>query len=106
MQIHDKIYINGKWIPSRSTLNSGQTCSAHTRLLVPEARYEEAAQFAGEAAQTFTLGDPLSPGTKLGPLISDSQRQRVRDYINKGIAEGAQLLVGGPKAPARLAKGL
>jgi len=86
-------------------LNSGQTCSAHTRLLVPEARYEEAAQFAVEAALTFTLGDPLSPGTKLGPLISDSQRQRVRDYINKGIAEGAQLLVGGPQAPAGLDKG-
>ena len=86
-------------------LNSGQTCTAHTRLLVPAARYTEAAKLAVEAAQAFTLGDPLAPDTKLGPLISDTQRERVRGYIRKGIAEGAELLLGGPDAPAGLAKG-
>ena len=86
-------------------LNSGQTCTAHTRLLVPAARYTEAAKLAVEAAQAFTLGDPLASDTKLGPLISDTQRERVRGYIRKGIAEGAELLLGGPDAPAGLAKG-
>lgn len=86
-------------------LNSGQTCTAHTRLLVPAARYAEAAKLTVEAAQGFTLGDPLAPDTKLGPLISDTQRERVRGYIRKGMAEGAELLLGGPDAPAGLAKG-
>ncbi|MCE9639182.1 MAG: aldehyde dehydrogenase family protein [Betaproteobacteria bacterium] len=86
-------------------LNSGQTCTAHTRLLVPEARYAEAAKLAVEAAQEFTLGDPLALDTRLGPLISDTQRERVRGYIRKGVAEGAELLLGGPDAPAGLAKG-
>jgi acyl-CoA reductase-like NAD-dependent aldehyde dehydrogenase len=86
-------------------LNSGQTCTAHTRLLVPAARYAEAARLAVEAAQGFTLGDPLAADTKLGPLISDTQRERVRGYIRKGIAEGAELLLGGADAPAGFAKG-
>jgi betaine-aldehyde dehydrogenase len=86
-------------------LNSGQTCTAHTRLLVPVARYAEAARLAVEAAQGFTLGDPLSPDTRLGPLISDAQRERVRTYIRKGLAEGAELLLGGAAAPAGFGKG-
>jgi len=86
-------------------LNSGQTCTAQTRLLVPESRYEEAAKLAVEAARTFTLGDPLSPDAKLGPLISDTQRERVRNYIKRGIAEGAELLLGGPAAPAGFGSG-
>ncbi len=86
-------------------LNSGQTCTAHTRLLVPAARYAEAAALAVEAARGFTLGDPLAADTKLGPLISDTQRERVRGYIRKGVAEGAELLLGGPEAPADFPKG-
>ena len=80
-------------------LNSGQTCSAHTRLLVPESRYAEAAKLAVEAAAGFTVGDPFGGSAKLGPLISAVQRERVRDYIRKGIAEGADLLIGGPDVP-------
>jgi len=80
-------------------LNSGQTCNALTRLLVPENRYDEAAQLVREVAATFTLGDPLLGEAKLGPLVSDSQRERVRSYIRKGIEEGAQLLLGGAEAP-------
>ena len=86
-------------------LNSGQTCSAHTRLLVPEARYEEAAKLAVEAAKTFNIGDPLDGKTRLGPLISEVQRERVRGYIRKGIEEGAQLLLGGPDQPLGFSKG-
>ncbi len=86
-------------------LNSGQTCTAHTRMLVPESRYAEAAKLAVEAAAKFTVGDPFAETSKLGPLISASQRDRVRDFIRKGIAEGAELLCGGPDAPAGLTKG-
>ena len=86
-------------------LNSGQTCTAHTRLLVPESRYAEAAKLAAESAAKFTVGDPFAETSKLGPLISAAQRERVRDFIRKGIAEGAELLCGGPDAPAGLTKG-
>ncbi len=86
-------------------LNSGQTCTAHTRMLVPESRYAEAAKLAAEAAARFTVGDPFAETSKLGPVISAAQRDRVRDFIRKGIAEGAELLCGGPDAPAGLTKG-
>jgi acyl-CoA reductase-like NAD-dependent aldehyde dehydrogenase len=86
-------------------LNSGQTCTALTRMLVPEARYEEAAKLAAEVANSFTVGDPLSDQTRLGPLASSDQRDTVRGYIKKGIEEGAQLVCGGPDAPEGLAKG-
>jgi betaine-aldehyde dehydrogenase len=86
-------------------LNSGQTCSAHTRLLVPESKYEEAAQIAVELAKTFTVGDPFAGTAKLGPLVSALQRERVRGYIKKGIESGAELLAGGADAPAGLPKG-
>lgn len=86
-------------------LNSGQTCSAHTRMLVPESRYEEAAKLAVEVAKNFSIGDPFGGNAKLGPLISEAQRERVRSYIRKGIEEGAELLCGGPDAPADLPKG-
>ncbi len=86
-------------------LNSGQTCSAHTRLLVPQSKYEEAAKIAVEVAEGFSVGDPFGGTAKLGPLVSELQRERVRGYIRKGIAEGAELLCGGPDAPAGLTKG-
>jgi acyl-CoA reductase-like NAD-dependent aldehyde dehydrogenase len=86
-------------------LNSGQTCTALTRMLVPEARYEEAAKLAAEVANSFTVGDPLADQTRLGPLASSDQRDTVRGYIKKGIEEGAKLLCGGPDAPEGLAKG-
>jgi acyl-CoA reductase-like NAD-dependent aldehyde dehydrogenase len=86
-------------------LNSGQTCSAHTRMLVPESKYEEAAAIATEAAKSFTIGDPFGGTAKLGPLISDAQRERVRGFIRKGVEEGAELLCGGADAPEELSKG-
>lgn len=86
-------------------LNCGQTCNAMTRLLVPEELYEQAVALAVEGAATFTVGDPLEGKVKLGPLVSERQRQRVRDYIGKGIEEGAELLCGGGEPPAGLEKG-
>jgi len=86
-------------------LNSGQTCSALTRMLVPRARYEEAVTTAKAAAERFTAGDPTSESTKLGPLVSATQRERVRSYIRKGIEEGARLVTGGPEPPEGLTKG-
>jgi betaine-aldehyde dehydrogenase len=86
-------------------LNSGQTCSAHTRLLVPEDRYQEVARLAAEAAEAFTVGDPFDANAKLGPLTSAHQRERVRGYITTAIDEGAELLIGGPEPPKGLKKG-
>jgi betaine-aldehyde dehydrogenase len=80
-------------------LNSGQTCTALTRMLVSESQYPEAARLAAEAARGFTVGDPLAEGTKLGPLTSQAQLERVRGYIKKGQQEGAELLAGGAEAP-------
>ena len=80
-------------------LNAGQTCTAQTRLLVPESRYKEAARIAAATAAKFRVGDPLQPETTLGPLASKMQQDRVRDYIAKGIADGAELLAGGAELP-------
>ncbi len=85
--------------------NSGQTCSAHTRMLVPKAKMADAARIAKATAETFTLGDAMGEKTKLGPLISAAQRDRVRGYIRKGVEEGAELVTGGADAPEGLDKG-
>lgn len=86
-------------------MNSGQTCSAHTRMIVPRSRLSEVEQIAAAAAETFTTGDPFEATTRLGPLVSATQRDRVRGYINKGSDEGAKLLVGGAEAPDGLDRG-
>jgi betaine-aldehyde dehydrogenase len=80
-------------------LNSGQTCTALTRMLVPEKHYEQAAKLAAEAANGFTVGNPLDEKTRLGPLSSQAQLERVRGYIRKGVQEGAELLAGGAEPP-------
>jgi acyl-CoA reductase-like NAD-dependent aldehyde dehydrogenase len=81
--------------------NSGQTCSAWTRMLVPRARQDEAVEVARTALAKLTLGDPFEATTRLGPLASATQRDRVIGYIEKGRQEGARLVVGGgrPSAP-------
>src|SRR4051794_27391686 len=80
-------------------LNSGQTCTALTRMLVPASKYDEAAKIAAEVAKGFTVGDPLAETTRLGPLSSQAQLERVRGYIKKGVAEGAELVAGGAEPP-------
>ncbi len=86
-------------------LNSGQTCSALTRMVVPRERLAEVEELATAAAETFTPGDPFAATTRLGPLVSAAQRDRVRTYIDKGIGEGATLLTGGAEAPDGLERG-
>ena len=86
-------------------LNSGQTCSALTRMLVPRERLPEAEQIAAAVAQYFTPGDPFGADTKLGPLVSGAQQERVRGYIERGRQEGAKLLTGGAQAPEGLERG-
>jgi acyl-CoA reductase-like NAD-dependent aldehyde dehydrogenase len=79
--------------------NSGQTCAALTRLLVPRERLGEAEVAAADAATAFVVGNPFHDGVKLGPLASAAHRDRVRNYINTGVAEGARIIAGGPDAP-------
>jgi aldehyde dehydrogenase (NAD+)/betaine-aldehyde dehydrogenase len=83
---------------SSCLLNSGQTCSAHTRMLVPRARLDEAAQLAAAAVSSFRVGAAFAEDSKLGPLVSGAQRERVVGYIRRGLAEGARLVAGGPDA--------
>jgi acyl-CoA reductase-like NAD-dependent aldehyde dehydrogenase len=86
-------------------LNSGQTCTAHTRMLVPKEKHDEAVAIAAAAAEGFPVGPADQDGVMLGPLSSSAQRDRVRDYIQKGIDEGAVLATGGTEAPDGLDTG-
>ncbi|HEY6822242.1 MAG TPA: aldehyde dehydrogenase family protein [Burkholderiales bacterium] len=86
-------------------LNSGQTCTALTRMLVPQSKYEEAAKIAAEVAKSFTVGDPMEETTRLGPLTSKAQLERVRGYIRKGVEEGAELVAGGDAPPEGVPQG-
>ena len=86
-------------------LNSGQTCSAHTRMLVPREKLAEVEAIAAAVAEKVAPGDPFEPGTRLGPLVSDAQRERVRGYIAKGEEEGAKLVTGGTDAPEGIDRG-
>ncbi len=86
-------------------LNSGQTCSALTRMIVPRSRLADVEAIAVKAAESYTPGDPFGGDARIGPLVSATQRERVRGYIQKGIDEGARLLTGGVEAPEGLDKG-
>jgi acyl-CoA reductase-like NAD-dependent aldehyde dehydrogenase len=86
-------------------LNSGQTCSALTRMIVPRSKLAEVEEVAVASAAGFPPGIPQTEGVMIGPLVSAVQRDRVRGYIKTGIDEGAKLLVGGPDAPEGLEKG-
>jgi aldehyde dehydrogenase (NAD+)/betaine-aldehyde dehydrogenase len=86
--------------------NAGQTCSALTRMLVPRVKLAEAEAIAkATAEQKYLPGDPFEAGTRLGPLVSEQQRERVQGYIRKGVAEGARLLTGGAEPPEGLDRG-
>lgn len=86
-------------------LNSGQTCTALTRMLVPREKLADAERIAKQVAETYTPGDPFDANTRLGPLVSAQQQERVRGYITKGIEEGATLVTGGAEQPEGLDKG-
>ncbi|MFF0078295.1 aldehyde dehydrogenase [Streptomyces canus] len=88
-----------------SLLNNGEACIAHTRILAPRTRYEEVVTAVKEVVEALRVGDPQDPDTFIGPMIRRDQQQRVRDYIEIGVKEGARLVTGGPEVPAGLEKG-
>ncbi len=85
--------------------NSGQSCDAPTRMLVPAARHDEALAIAKKAAEAHNVGDPRSEETKLGPVVSDIQFDKIQRLIEAGIKEGATLVTGGPGRPEHLNRG-
>jgi len=85
--------------------NTGQSCNAPTRMLVPRSRLAEVEELARATAAKVRVGDPKSESTEMGPLVSKIQFDRVQGYIAKGIAEGAKLLIGGEGRPDGLSKG-
>lgn len=85
--------------------NSGQSCNAPTRMFVPRARHDEAADIARTAAQAFVVGPADGPNTRLGPVVSEMQFNKIQDLIESGIKEGATLVAGGPGRPAELNRG-
>ncbi|MCK2217944.1 aldehyde dehydrogenase family protein [Actinomadura sp. ATCC 31491] len=80
-------------------VNAGQTCSAWTRMIVHRDQYDEAVRLAVEAARGYTVGDPFDEATRVGPLVSQVQRDRVVRFINRGQEEGARLVAGGTDRP-------
>jgi aldehyde dehydrogenase (NAD+) len=86
-------------------LNSGQTCTAWTRMLVPANRYDEAVRLAAAAADKYVVGDPTDPATKLGPVVNAAQRDKIRRLIDTAVSEGARVAAGGTSTPEGLDKG-
>ena len=85
--------------------NSGQSCNAPTRLLVPAGRLAEVEALAKKAAEEVVVGDPASETTAVGPVVSKIQFERVQGYIAQGIAEGAKVIIGGVGRPPGIEKG-
>jgi aldehyde dehydrogenase (NAD+) len=86
-------------------MNTGQSCNAPTRMLVPEARMDEAAAIAKATAEAVVVGDPSDAGTQVGPLVSQMQFDKVQALIQKGIDEGAKLETGGVGRPEGMNRG-
>ena len=85
--------------------NTGQSCNAPTRMLVPQSKMAVVASIAKQAAEATKSGDPSTDGTSIGPLASKAQFEKVQRMISKGIEEGAQLIAGGPGRPEGMTKG-
>ena len=85
--------------------NTGQVCTAWTRMVVPRERLAEVEDLVRARLATYTLGDPLDPATTMGPLATAVQRQKVWDYVNIGISEGASLIYGGTQPPTDVPPG-
>mmetsp|Transcript_99031 Transcript_99031/g.288839 ORF Transcript_99031/g.288839 Transcript_99031/m.288839 type:complete len:483 (-) Transcript_99031:47-1495(-) len=85
--------------------NTGQSCNALSRMLVPKTRYEEAVSIAKQVAEGTIVGRPSDPKASIGPLVSQTQWEKVQGYLQKGIDEGARVVTGGPGKPAGLEDG-
>ena len=85
--------------------NSGQTCSALTRLIVPESKISEMIPVIAERASKYKIGNPMDPSTRCGPMVSAGQKESVLEFIRAGIEEGATLVAGGPEDVVEIEKG-
>ncbi|WP_422734217.1 aldehyde dehydrogenase family protein [Micromonospora sp. WMMD558] len=85
--------------------NGGQVCGAWPRMLVPASRQDEIVALAVATAAAYTVGDPTDEATRIGPMSSEAHREKVNGYIERGIADGATLVFGGPGKPEGLEKG-
>ncbi len=90
---------------SMISLNSGQTCAALSRLIVPRSKLDEVVAIARATAETIAIGGAFDEGVTMGPMVSRSQQETVRNYIRKGIEEGATLVCGGVDMPAGRTEG-
>ena len=85
--------------------NTGQSCNAPSRMLVPAAKLEEAEAIAARVTETVVAGDPLAEGTTMGPVVSEAQFTKIQGLIEKGMEEGARVVAGGPGRPEGIEKG-
>ena len=85
--------------------NSGQSCNAPTRMIIPNKKIEDAINIAKEVINGIVVGDPQNPETTLGPVVNKIQYEKIKSYIEKGIAEGATLVTGGSDLPDNIEKG-
>jgi aldehyde dehydrogenase (NAD+) len=86
-------------------INSGQSCNAPSRMLIPASRYEAAIEIARATAEKLIVGDPKAEGTTLGPVANKLQFERVQAMLQKGVDEGAKVVIGGPGRPAGIERG-
>jgi aldehyde dehydrogenase (NAD+) len=86
-------------------INGGQTCTAWTRMLVPQDKYDEVLELASAAAAKYPVGEPSAEGTRVGPLANANQYKKVVGYIEQAVADGATVVVGGPERPEGLETG-
>ena len=94
-----------RWGVADCFSNSGQSCNAPTRMLVPARLHDRAVALAREVAAGAVVGDPRAPGTKLGPVVSQQQFEKIQRLIRAGVAEGATLVTGGEGRPPGLQRG-
>jgi aldehyde dehydrogenase (NAD+) len=94
-----------RWGVTDCFSNSGQSCNAPSRMLVPASLHGRATVLAREVAEAMVVGDPRDPATQLGPVVSQTQFDKIQGLIRAGMAEGATLVCGGPGRPAGLERG-
>jgi len=85
--------------------NTGQSCNAPSRMLVPKAKLEQAEEIARRVTESVVVGDPAADGTTMGPVVSEVQFNKIQGLIEQGVAEGAKVVVGGPGRPEGIDKG-
>lgn len=99
------LQLAARWNIQRGCSNSGQSCHSPSRILVQESQVDSVVQLLAAEAEKIVVGDPKSPATVIGPVVNRAQFERIQEYIQKGIEEGARLVCGGPGRPEGLEQG-